>query len=239
MLKDIQCVGNTNTFCMFYKQNESTHIQLKMNLNNNAVFQVVGPRGSGKTHFVCQLLQRNDMFKNKFQRIYWHQGRGGESGLTEYEFCKLNGVKIINGFDESWSSRLQKGDVIVIDDLFQEANKEKDFTNLFTKIARHKEVTVIFITQNLFHQGGNHRTRNLNVHYLVIFKNPRDKTIADYVARQAFPQDKKYFIDSFMDATCKPYGYLFIDFTQECPDDQRLKTNLFHTKYITLYKQQL
>lgn len=231
-------MGNTSTSSTYYKLIEITP-KFKMNLNNNAVFQIVGPSGSGKTHFVCQLLQRNDMFKNRFNRIYWHQGGEGESGLTQYEFCKVRGVKVINGFDENWSSRLQKGDVIVIDDLFQEANKEENFTNLFTKIARHRGVTVIFITQNLFHQGGNHRTRNLNVHYLVIFKNPRDKTVVDYLARQAFPHDKKYLIDSFMHATSKPHGYLFIDFTQECPDNQRLLTNIFNPKYITMYKQKL
>ena len=208
-----------------------------MELNNDAIFQVVGPSGSGKTHFVCKLLQNQDKFKSKFNQIYWHQGGGGENGLTKNEFCKLKGIKVINGFDENWASRLRKGDVIVIDDLFQEANKETEFTNLFTKIARHREVTVIFITQNLFHQGGHHRTRNLNVHYLVLFKNPRDQTVIDFVARQAYPHDKKYLVDSFHDATKNAHGYIFIDFTQQCPDDERVKTDIFNQKGITVYKQ--
>ena len=117
-----------------------------MNLNNNSVFQIVGPSGSGKTHFVCKLLQSKSLFKSPFKQIYWHEGGDGESGLTHKEFCKLKNIKVIKGFDENWSQRLKQGDVIVIDDLFQEANKESEFTNLFTKIAGHRDVPVIFIT---------------------------------------------------------------------------------------------
>ena len=206
-------------------------------LQNNAVFQVVGPSGSGKTHFVCKLLQSNHLFKNRFRHIYWNQGGDGEAGLTQKEFCKLNNMTVIDGFDNNWSERLKASDVIVIDDLYQEANKENDFNNLFTKIARHRNVTVIFITQNLFHQGGQHRTRNINVHYLVLFKNPRDQTVVEYVARQSFPHDKGFLIDAFHNATSKPHGYIFIDFTQQCSYDVRVKTDIFNMKNITVYKQ--
>ncbi len=60
-----------------------------MILKNNAVFQLVGPSGSGKTHFICKLLRNNGYFEKPFRQIYWHQGGGGESGLTQFEFCKL------------------------------------------------------------------------------------------------------------------------------------------------------
>lgn len=208
-----------------------------MELQNNAVYQIVGPSGSGKTHFVCKLLQNPQFFKSRFNKIYWHQGGGGESGLTQNEFCKLKNIKVVNGFDKNWSTRLQKGDVIIIDDLYQEANKESDFNNLFTKIARHREVTVIFITQNLFHQGGNHRTRNINVHYLGFFKNPRDQTVVDFIARQAFPNNRNYLLDAFKDATKVSHGYLFLDFTQQCPDDLRVRTDIFNPVGACIYKQ--
>ena len=129
------------------------------------------------------------------------------------------------------------GDVIIIDDLYQESNKESEFNNLFTKISRHKNVTVIFITQNLFHQGGQHRTRNLNVQYLILFKNPRDQTVVDFVSRQAFPTNRKYLIEAFNDATKDAHGYLFLDFTQSCPDDFRVRTDIFNLNGITVYKQ--
>ena len=146
-------------------------------------------------------------------------------------------MKIIKGFDKNWTKRLKPGDVIVIDDLYQEANNEKEFNNLFTKISRHGRVTFIFITQNLFHQGGQNTTRNLNIQYLVLFKNPRDATVVDFVSRQAFRNNRLFLIDAFRDATSIPHGYLFLDFTQTCPDKLRVRTDIFNIKGLTVYKQ--
>ena len=93
-----------------------------MELINNSCFQIVGPSGSGKTHFVCKLLQNQDLFQRKFKNIYWHYGADGESGLTARELCKLKGVKYVKGFDDNWKKRAMQGDVIIIDDLYQESN---------------------------------------------------------------------------------------------------------------------
>ena len=147
----------------------------------------------------------------------------------------LKNIQILNGFEDGWIDLPKRGDVLVVDDLFEEANKEKCFNSLFTKIARHRQITVIFITQNLFHEGGKHRTRNLNVQYLVIFKNPRDQTAIEYIARQAFPHNKQFLIDSYRDAVDRPHGYLFMDFTQQCLDELRLRTDLFNYNGISVY----
>ena len=89
----------------------------------------------------------------------------------------------------------------------------------------------------MFHQGGQHRTRNLNVHYLVLFKNPRDSTAIDFVARQAFPDKRKFLLQAYKDATFdQPYGYLFLDFTQQCPENLRVRTDIFNNAGITVYK---
>ena len=206
---------------------------MDLRLENGAIFQIVG---SGKSHFTCQLLQTKNMFKNQIKRIFWYQGiEQDEAGATGHMFKKLKNIKVIKGFDEGWINRPKKHDVIVIDDLFSEANSQKGFNDLFTKIARHSEITVIFITQNMFHQGGAHRTRNINVHYLVLFKNPRDRTVIGHIARQAYPHNSKFLTEAFHDATQSPNGYLFIDFTQKCPEEMRVRTNIFNNMLV--YKQ--
>ena len=213
---------------------------MDIRFENGAVMQVVGPSGCGKTLFVSKILNNADViFKDKIGTIYWLTGGGGETSLTEQSLSKLHNLKLVHGFPKNWINLPKGGDVMVIDDLFEEANSEKNFNNLFTKIARHRQVFVIFITQNLFHQGGKHRTRNINVHYLVLFKNPRDQTVIDHVARQAFPNNKKFLIDAYHDATVgKPFGYILIDFTQQCVDDVRVRSNIFDEQNgITVYKQ--
>lgn len=215
---------------------------MDLRLKNDAVFQVVGPSGSGKTMFVTQLLQHgSSIFNKNIGHIYWLMGiEEGERDLTARNLSRLgsSNITILNGFEEGWMNKPREGDVIVIDDLFSESTREKDFNNLFTKIARHRGVTVIFITQNMFHQGGQHRTRNLNVHYLIIFKNPRDSTVIQFIARQAFNSSPSFLIDAYHDATDHvPHGYIFMDFTQSCPEELRVRSDIFNPEGITIYKQ--
>jgi energy-coupling factor transporter ATP-binding protein EcfA2 len=227
-----------------YKQTKTLLFDLQImdfRLKNDAIIQVVGPSGCGKTLFVTDLLMHSSRcFLNKINNIYWLMGvqQCEEAGKTAQAIKKLKNITFLDGFEEGWLDKPQKGDAMVIDDLFDESTREKNFNNLFTKIARHRGVSVIFITQNMFHQGGQHRTRNLNVHYLVLFKNPRDSTIINFIARQAYPTNPQFLIDAFKDATAnKPHGYLFMDFTQDCLEDMRVRANIFQPNGFVVYKQ--
>lgn len=207
-------------------------------IKNDCIIQVVGPSGSGKTLFVCKLLSSKGIFVKPIKTIHWLIGSDdGESGMTDCKMKMLKNVKFYKGFVDKWKDLAKPGDCLVIDDLFDEANREKNFINVFTKIARHRKIVVIFITQNLFHQGGNHRTRNLNVHYLILFRNPRDQTVIDYLARQMYPNNRLFLIQAFQDATDnKPHSYLFFDFTQQCPDELRIRGDIFRHGGAIIYK---
>ena len=65
------------------------------------------------------------------------------------------------------------------------------------------DVSVMFLTQNIFHKKA--KTMTLNAHYLVLFKNPRDASQLTYLARQMYPSKPKFMIDAFADATSEPY----------------------------------
>src|SRR6266849_9016498 len=115
--------------------------------------------------------------------------------------------------------------IIVIDDLFIEARNECNVTNLFTRVAHHNNNFIIFLSQNLFHSSSQNRTRNLNTHYFVVFKNPRDKLQIRTLAHQMCAN---YLIDAFIDATSGgPHKYLLFDFRQETLDNVRIRTNIF------------
>ena len=62
--------------------------------------------------------------------------------------------------------------MIVVDDLMSETNQL--VANIFTKISHHRNVSVLYLTQNMFDKNKYARTISLNAHYLVLFKNPRD-----------------------------------------------------------------
>ena len=70
------------------------------------------------------------------------------------------------------------------------------------------------------------RTISLNSHYLVIFRNPRDKSQINHLAKQMYPGNIKFMQQSYDDATSKPYGYLLVDLKPETPDEIRLRTKM-------------
>lgn len=68
---------------------------------------------------------------------------------------------------------------------------------------------------------------NLNTHYIVMFKNPRDAGQISVLARQMHPGKSKFVVDAYEDATKEPYGYLLIDLRPETDDRYRIRTKIF------------
>ena len=64
--------------------------------------------------------------------------------------------------------------LIILDDLLNDAYC-KEVCDLFTKGSHQRNISVILITRNLFHQGRYCRNISLNAKYLVVLKNVRDK----------------------------------------------------------------
>ena len=58
---------------------------------------------------------------------------------------------------------------IIVNDLMSKASSSGALINLFTKGSHHNNCSVMFITQNVFHQGRGQRDIPLNAHYIVVF----------------------------------------------------------------------
>ncbi len=89
-----------------------------------------------------------------------------------------NNIKFIEGIpqtlDDDFLFPVNKTSLVIIDDFMLEASSNKEVEKLFTVYVHHKNVSVIYILQNLFVQGKSSRTISLNTNYLVIFRNSRD-----------------------------------------------------------------
>ena len=81
------------------------------------------------------------------------------------------------------------------DDQIIDTSKDKRIVNLFTRGSHHRNLSVIYVVQNLFHQGKGSRSRSLNSHYLVLFKNPRDKLQILTLAKQMYPGQTDFFLN--------------------------------------------
>ena len=124
--------------------------------------------------------------------------------------------------------------LLVLDDMMSETNVE--ISNLFTKYGHHRNLSLVFLTQNLFYKDKHTRTMSLNTHYIVMLKNPRDATQIMTLSRQMFPHNSKYMIEAFNDAVKRNYGYLLIDLKPTTDDRIRLRTNIFPDEApVTVY----
>ena len=115
--------------------------------------------------------------------------------------------------------------LLVLDDIMD--SLESGVANLFTKGSHHKNISVISVTQIVFHQSRFQRTISLNTHYMVLFKNPRYASQIQYLGGQMYPKDPEYLVQMYERVmTLGPYSYLFIDLRQETPDNIRLRANI-------------
>ena len=181
---------------------------------------VAGPTGSGKTHFVRRLLaHKEDMLKPIPDHVIWYYGEWQPLYETMRDVHFVEGLPDISTLDPG------KRHLVIIDDLMSETDEK--ITSLFTKKSHHRNISVIYIVQNVFNKGKENRTISLNSHYIVLFKNPRDASQITHLAKQMYPGNVKFMQEAFHDATSDPYGYLLIDLKQDTPEHLRLRTRIF------------
>lgn len=189
---------------------------------------VVGPSFSGKTQFVKRLLENaSKMINPPPKKIVWF--------YSEYQPCYTNMRRSIPNieFHENLPSDFndftsaERPTLFVIDDLMDVAAGDKRVSALFTKGCHHRNVSVIYITQNLFHRGKESRTISLNTQYYCLFKNCRDKLQITCLGKQMYPRRIQFFQEAYNDATKDKWGYLFVDLKPDTPEDFRLRTNIF------------
>ena len=119
-----------------------------------------------------------------------------------------------------------------------ESSNSAVISNLFSRASHHRNLSVILLTQNFFCKGKETRNITLNAQYVILFKNPRDKSLATSIARQMYPSHIRKFQAVFEEATAKPFSYLFIDLKPDTPDEIRLLSNVLGEdgNRITAYK---
>ena len=103
---------------------------------------------------------------------------------------------------------------------------DKRIINLFTRGSHHHNLSVIYIVQNLFHQGKGSRSISLNSHYLVLFKNSWDKLEILTLAKQMYSGQTNFFLNQYEEAVKRPFGYLLVDLKSTTQDNYRLRTNV-------------
>ena len=205
-----------------------------MEFKHPSTILISGPTGSGKSEFVGRLILERmlDPMPNKIIWIY-----GEWQPLYDKLSMIRNQIEFIHGVPPNFYENLNPNfkNLVILDDQMSKSTGDKTISKIFTEGSHHKNTSVIYIVQNLFSKGAEHRTISLNSQYIVVFKNPRDKSQIQSIARQMFPNRVSLFVDVFNDATNQPYGYLIIDLRPDTPEDYRLRTHIFPGEEPTVY----
>ena len=192
---------------------------------------ISGCTNSGKTTWVHKLLRHlNGMYvDNPPQKILYcygvYQPLFDEMEKTVPNLTFHQGLPSSSILDELTMDR--KHALVILDDLMSHVTQSPDMETLFTQGCHHRNMSVIFITQNLYQQGKAARTIALNTQYLILFRNIRDASQISHLAKQMFPGQGHTLVEIYQDCTKKPYSYLVIDMSPQSEDKYRLRTNIF------------
>lgn len=202
---------------------------------------ISGPSGSGKSTFVCDLLKRRaDFIDHDYDYIYFIIGTSSkenplflelandlkQEGVQDVQLWELNILfdtkkKRKEDFPATMlkvltkNSDLGKKGCIVLDDLMQELSENDFLMSAFTRLSRHYNLSVIFITQNLFFkgQGASHNvTIYRNCKHLVLFETRNDKTLLTFVGQKIGSGRK---MRQFLEKVLSTFRYVIIHFDLE------------------------
>ena len=186
---------------------------------------VAGPSGSGKSDLTERLLKEKTVFQRKPKKIvYCYDRWQPRFDRMKKDMLFYKGIPDASLLTKWFKPT--KGGVLVLDDLMAEGGQDKQVLDLFTKDSHHRNITVLYLTQDLFPPGKYAKTINRNAHYLIVFKNPRDQLGIRNVLTQAYPSDWRDKLELFKSVTSRPFGYLMLDLHPGSDDRFRFWSHL-------------
>lgn len=228
---------------LFYINTRTTeqhtkYFNMTLQLESPFTLIVSGPSSSGKTSWTCHFLNNlNDMVDKTVDQIIWCYAE--ENSTHSVKKCineeQLSRIKFVPGIPNEIDNPDNQSILYVIDDLMMESYN-KQVCALFTRGSHHLNLSIILITQNIFHSGKYCRDISLNAKYMCIFKSPRDGNQFRYLAKQIYPEASSSLYNVYKTITDdRAFSYLFIDLTQKTNHLLRFRTNIFNKNHTVIY----
>ena len=145
---------------------------------------VAGPSSCGKTTWIRSLL-KGSMIEPPPRKVFWFY-KSWQPLYTDMKITIPN-IEFVQGIQPKEADAMYPR-LYIFDDLMRDTTKNAEVCEMFTEGSHHRNLSVICLMQNLYFQGKENRTMNLNSQYIVLFKNPRDRQQMAILARQMYPR---------------------------------------------------
>ena len=185
---------------------------------------IAGPTRSGKSKFCVRFLNNHSSFcTERFKGgNSWCFSERTSIPTGEMDALNLN-IRYDEGKPVDFKNKRGEPCLFILDDLLNDAHSSGLVCDLLTKGSHHPNISVILITQNIFHQSEHCRDNSLKAKYLVLLKKFRDRSQLSRLA-QVYPKHCVDLYDSYLHANAILHCYLVLDLSQDINDLLRFRT---------------
>lgn len=218
---------------------------------------IAGPTQSGKSSFVEKLLKNHKSYMGiNLEYIFIFLGTSEEENtkLSSLKKHFPKKVQIFNLRELFPEEKMFKTDCptfikdlintkqgangcLIFDDLMKEMGNCDIALDLFTKYSSHKNISVFYITQNIFYQG---KCASLgvtlfkNAHIIVLFMSYFDAATLSHVARKIAPNKKNF--KEMLSYITQLYRYVVLRSGFKVPEALRVTSDYFNEDPVVHYK---
>ena len=220
--------SNPPTNSSLGENNQNDLIKIDLRLIPNFKLFVCGPSRCGKTYFVFSLLSNIKKFSqsppDKIVYVYGAEQVWDEWVKVVDHFIFEEEDPINKIYDLSKSNKL----CVIFDDLLHSKDMYAAIAKLFAIDGRHRNMSLIFLSQRFFVNEENFRQITGNSDYYCLFKNPKNPSQINHLSYQMTPKGSdSSLLDAYKVATVRPYSYLFVNCTQTAEEDYKYLGRLF------------
>ena len=129
---------------------------------------IAGPTQCGKTHFLAQCL-REQRLEPWPERIVWVYGEW-QKAYDELRNSVVPSISFVHNFNNQLYDTFNANtrNMLILDDQMENnvatARRGQGVVKFFTQGSHHRNLTVVYMVQNLFNQDPAMRTVSLNAH---------------------------------------------------------------------------
>jgi hypothetical protein len=201
-----------------------------------------GPTKSGKTTLLSKILKNSNkgLICPPPQRIIYCYSVWQKAFEEMRKNCNECLIEFKEGLPDIADFNPNQNSILILDDLMTQAGKDEKVLKLFTVDSHHLNLTVFFLTQNIFPQEKYSRSISLNCQYILLTNNPRDRNQLVQLGKQIFPGNTKFFKEAYDDAvTDRKYGYLVLALNQNTEEENRVQTGILPYETRIIYRKKI